>query len=115
MNIHALYSLILTSSAHLFCKGLPNIMSTTFVLLIGLSKASYISSRDVIHNRKCVCERCAHSANGAIGHWHMNTRRSNNSHSPGLQDMGHLPSLTESQTNLEDHTLFTKAAHHNCM
>lgn len=47
MNIHALFSLILTSSAHLFCKGLPNTVPTTFVLLVGLSKTSYISSRDV--------------------------------------------------------------------
>jgi len=117
MNIHALYSLILTSSTHLFCKGLSNTTPTTFVLLAGLSKTSSISLQGCIHNRKCVWERRARPANaGPTGHWCANAHRSNDSHSPVPQGKQHLPSPTEPRSNLEDHRLLIKkAAHRNSL
>lgn len=77
MNIHAFYSLILTSSAHLFCKGLPNTMPTTFVLLIGLSKASYISSRDVsiIENVREMCSFSKRQPHWALAHEHSQVKQ----------------------------------------
>lgn len=103
-----------TSSAHVFCKGLPNVIPMTLILLVGLSKAAYVSSRDVsiIEN---VCEQEFSKRQPAPLGVGAGTLTGQTTPILLSQVMGHLSSPTESSSNLEDHGLcIQKAANQAC-